>query len=46
MILLPDGSEVHEVTGEGALPDAAEIGHDAALRVRKLAGAHFFTDWL
>jgi hydroxymethylbilane synthase len=46
MILLPDGSEAHEVTGEGALSNAVEIGHDAALRVRKLAGAHFFTDWL
>ncbi|HMF69082.1 MAG TPA: hydroxymethylbilane synthase [Phyllobacterium sp.] len=45
MILLPDGSEAHEVTGEGALSNAAEIGHDAALRVRKLAGPHFFTDW-
>jgi hydroxymethylbilane synthase len=46
MILLPDGSEVHEVTGEGAVADAEDIGRDAALRVRKLAGAHFFTDWL
>jgi hydroxymethylbilane synthase len=46
MILLPDGSEAHEVTGDGALSDAAEIGRDAALRVRKQAGAHFFTDWL
>jgi hydroxymethylbilane synthase len=46
VILLPDGSEAHEVTGEGALSNAVEIGHDAALRVRNLAGAHFFTDWL
>jgi hydroxymethylbilane synthase len=46
MILLPDGSEVHEVTGEGTLSDAMDIGRDAALRVRKQAGAHFFTDWL
>lgn len=46
MVLLPDGSEAHEVAGEGALPDAIEIGQDAALRVRRLAGAHFFTDWL
>ena len=46
MILLPDGSEVHEVTGEGPLADAAQIGRDAALRVREKAGAHFFTDWL
>lgn len=46
MILLPDGSEAHEVSGEGALADAAEIGRDAAQRVRARAGAHFFTDWL
>lgn len=46
MILLPDGSEAHEVAGEGALADAAEIGRDAAQRVRARAGAHFFTDWL
>ncbi|MBZ9656551.1 hydroxymethylbilane synthase [Phyllobacterium lublinensis] len=46
MILLPDGSEVHEVTGEGTLSDAMGIGRDAALRIRKQAGAHFFTDWL
>lgn len=46
MILLPDGSEVHEVTGEGTLSDAMDIGRDAALRIRKQAGAHFFTDWL
>ena len=46
MILLPDGSEVHEVTGEGSVADAAQIGRDAALRVREMAGAHFFTDWL
>lgn len=46
MILLPDGSEAHEVTSEGAFADAVDIGRDAARRVRKLAGAHFFTDWL
>lgn len=46
MILLPDGSEVHEITGEGSVSDAAQIGRNAALRVREKAGAHFFTDWL
>jgi hydroxymethylbilane synthase len=46
MVLLPDGSESHEVTGEGPLADAAQIGRDAALRVREKAGAHFFSDWL
>ncbi|MEK1887861.1 MAG: hydroxymethylbilane synthase [Phyllobacterium sp.] len=45
MILLPDGSEAHEVSGAGALSDAVAIGRDAALRVRAKAGAHFFTDW-
>ncbi|MGH7005113.1 MAG: hydroxymethylbilane synthase, partial [Alphaproteobacteria bacterium] len=45
MILLPDGSEAHEVRGEGGLADAARIGHEAALRVRGQAGAHFFKDW-
>ncbi len=41
MVLLPDGSEVHEVTGEGTLSDAMDIGRDAALRVRK-AGRRAF----
>ncbi|MGO4447890.1 hydroxymethylbilane synthase [Phyllobacterium sp. TAF24] len=46
MILLPDGTEAHEVTGEGDVADAIAIGQDAAARVRAKAGAHFFTDWL
>ncbi len=46
MILLPNGNEAHEVSGEGKLADAAEIGRDAALRIRERAGSHFFTDWL
>jgi hydroxymethylbilane synthase len=46
MILLPDGSEAHEITSEGNPADAVQIGQDAALRVREKAGAHFFTDWL
>jgi hydroxymethylbilane synthase len=46
MILLPDGTEAHEVTGEGDVADAAAIGRDAAARVRAKAGTHFFTDWL
>ena len=46
MVLLPDGSEAHEVTGEGDVADAAAIGRDAAARVRAKAGAQFFTDWL
>jgi hydroxymethylbilane synthase len=45
MILLPDGSEAHEVFSEGASQKAAEIGCEAALRVRELAGPHFFNDW-
>lgn len=46
IILLPDGSEAHEVTAEGSSFDAVEVGQDAALRVRRQAGAHFFKDWL
>ncbi len=45
MILTPDGREAHEVTAEGAAADAAELGADAANRVRAQAGAHFFEGW-
>ena len=45
MILRPDGSEAHEVTGEGATADAEAIGRDAGARVRATAGAKFFEDW-
>ncbi|APH70085.1 hydroxymethylbilane synthase [Aquibium oceanicum] len=45
MILRPDGSEAHDVAGEGASADAEAIGHDAGMRVRAQAGAGFFEDW-
>ncbi|WP_028033627.1 hydroxymethylbilane synthase [Chelativorans sp. J32] len=45
MILTPDGGEVHEIDGEGAVTDAAEIGTDAGRRIRERAGAGFFTSW-
>ncbi|MCX8293201.1 hydroxymethylbilane synthase [Phyllobacterium sp. 0TCS1.6A] len=46
MILVPDGSEAHEIRLEGALSDAADIGQDAARRLRAVAGQHFFADWV
>lgn len=46
MILSPDGSEMHQVTAEGVASDAAELGADAAQRVRAQAGAHFFEGWV
>lgn len=45
MILTPDGREVHEVSAEGAVADAAELGRDAAQRIRAMAGANFFAGW-
>ncbi|MBO6902976.1 MAG: hydroxymethylbilane synthase [Rhizobiaceae bacterium] len=45
MILTPDGTEAHEVTGAGSVGDAAAIGARAAADVRDLAGARFFDSW-
>ncbi|WP_011582515.1 MULTISPECIES: hydroxymethylbilane synthase [Chelativorans] len=45
MILTPDGREVHEIGGDGAAQDAAEIGRDAGRRIRQKAGAGFFESW-
>lgn len=45
MILTPDGTEVHEVLGEGSVGDAAKIGERAAADVRDRAGARFFDSW-
>lgn len=45
MILRPDGSEVHEVAGDGSVADADAIGRDAGDRVRAKAGPGFFEDW-
>ena len=45
MILTPDGTEAHEVLGEGSTGDAAKIGERAAADVRDRAGARFFDSW-
>ena len=45
LIISPDGTESHEVRLEGEAADAAEIGLDAARRVRARAGATFFDGW-
>ncbi|QLF68673.1 hydroxymethylbilane synthase [Peteryoungia desertarenae] len=45
MILTPDGSTHHEVTGDGPLGQAIQIGLDAGDRIRGQAGAGFFDSW-
>ncbi|WP_173933428.1 hydroxymethylbilane synthase [Chelativorans sp. Marseille-P2723] len=45
MILTPDGKEVHEITGEGSLIEACEIGTQAGTRIRERAGSRFFESW-
>ena len=45
MILKPDGSETHEIAGEGGAGDAEAIGRDAGARIRAKAGPDFFVDW-
>lgn len=45
MILTPDGTQAHHVSGEGSIADAAAIGEDAAKRVRAMADPDFFKDW-
>ena len=45
MILTPDGGEVHEIRLDGATGEAAEVGRQAAEKLRREAGADFFTDW-
>lgn len=45
MILTPDGTQAHQVSGEGSIDDAAAIGEDAAKRARAIAGPDFFKDW-
>ena len=45
MILKPDGSETHEIGGEGDAGDAEAIGRDAGARIRAKAGPDFFVDW-
>ena len=45
MILKTDGSETHEIAGEGTVGDAEAIGRDAGARIRAKAGPDFFSDW-
>ncbi|WP_309085065.1 hydroxymethylbilane synthase [Chelativorans sp.] len=45
MILMPDGSEAHDISGEGSAADAARIGADAGARIREKAGSRFFRSW-
>jgi len=45
MILTPDGSEVHEIEGEGDVEDAEKIGADAGRQIREKAGPRFFASW-
>lgn len=45
MILKPDGSETHEISGEGDAGDAEAIGRDAGALIRAKAGPDFFVDW-
>lgn len=45
LVILPDGTEVHDVRLEGPASEAANIGTQAGLDVRSRAGAHFFEGW-
>lgn len=42
LIVLPDGTQRHDVTREGAASDAAAIGRAAGQALRETAGAEFF----
>jgi hydroxymethylbilane synthase len=43
MILRPDGSEAHETSRNGAVADAAQLGADAGLELKRRAAPDFFT---
>lgn len=45
LIILPDGTETHDVRLEGQANQAANIGTQAGLDVRSRAGKHFFEGW-
>ena len=45
LILTPDGKRSHDMSADGPAADAAEIGRTAGEKVRRNAGAHFFSDW-
>jgi len=46
IILSPDGQTCHDVTMQGTTRDAADIGKQAAQKLRKDAGEAFFAGWL
>ena len=45
IILKPDGTEDHEARLEGTVGDAAQIGLDMGLKLKKEAGPLFFEGW-
>ena len=45
MILTPDGTQVHEIDGEGTTVDAEGVGSRAGDLVRERAGTRFFEGW-
>ncbi|MCG6856606.1 MAG: hydroxymethylbilane synthase [Salaquimonas sp.] len=45
MILTPDGRQAHEIRLDGKAASAAEIGREAASKLRREAGNTFFADW-
>ena len=45
MILVPDGTRVHEVTADGGVQEAARIGRSAGEKIRAEAGPSFFDGW-
>jgi len=45
MIATPDGTVMYRITLAGTVQDAAAIGREAALKLRKQAGDAFFAGW-
>lgn len=46
LILSPDGSRFYEIKSKGLCGDSAQIGMQAAEKLRRDAGEDFFRDWL
>jgi len=45
MILTPDGQIAHDITTDGSITKAHQIGASAGARVREKAGTRFFDSW-
>ena len=45
MILTPDGQQVHQITVDGPVTSASEIGLAAGEEIRSKAGPAFFSSW-